>query len=316
MRKRSHPLVLAGMVLALGIMSVSGQIILPLYSIKISATPKTVTVGETVNISGNLTRILIFPPSPVSGQTVAIQARPLGGTVTTNVTRVTAADGTFSFAWTPNKDGTYEIYATWGGYTSNVERVTVNPPPFPWELVIGAAVGAVAVVAVVFFLMKRPKTPKPSKLRLTADPKVIFADGRSTSRVTVELLDGSNKPMAAEEDREVILSASDGTIAGRVMIPRGQSSAVAALTSSMRIGTVAVSAESGRLQGDRTEVTLKEKRRFCMHCGERMPIDARSCPRCGNLPPSGVDTKACKNCNEVIPVVAKYCGSCGAGQPS
>jgi len=39
------------------------------------------------------------------------------------------------------------------------------------------------------------------------------------------------------------------------------------------------------------------------------------CPKCGRMPPSGVDVKECRNCGEVIPVVAKFCGECGAGQP-
>jgi ribosomal protein L40E/uncharacterized protein YceK len=60
----------------------------------------------------------------------------------------------------------------------------------------------------------------------------------------------------------------------------------------------------------------KEKKRFCMHCGTSMPLEAEVCPKCGKTPPSGVDVKTCKNCNAVIPIVAKFCAECGASQPA
>jgi len=123
-------------------------------------------------------------------------------------------------------------------------------------------------------------------------------------------------PVATEVDRDVALIATEGRIAGAVVIPKGKSSVKTALTSSTTIGTVAVSASSRDLRGARVEVAFREKKRYCMHCGQRMLLEARVCPSCGNAPPSGVDVKACKNCGSVIPIVAKFCSECGASQPT
>jgi hypothetical protein len=55
--------------------------------------------------------------------------------------------------------------------------------------------------------------------------------------------------------------------------------------------------------------------RFCMHCGAPMGAYVSNCTSCGNVPPSGVDTKECLSCHTVIPESAKFCHKCSARQP-
>jgi ribosomal protein L40E len=187
-------------------------------------------------------------------------------------------------------------------------------------IAIGGAIAAIAIVAAL--LMRRPKKPapppkpKPTALRISANPTEILADGRSSSQLTIELLDEAGKPLASERDVEILLSATSGRVEGSVVLPKGQSFVTATLTSSTTVGKVIVSASSKDLRGASAEVIFREKRRYCMHCGQRMPLDAKVCPSCGNAPPSGVDVKVCRNCGSVIPVVAKFCSECGAGQPT
>jgi len=280
----------------------------------------SVPIGNSIVIEGSI--------SPVrGGVTVTIQYRPSGGSWSTLTTVITDAAGSYTYTWTPSTQGTYEVKTRWGGDAttqpdeSDVRTVTVQAAPFPipMELLIGLVGAGAAAVALVAYLKKRPKKPKkpqPSGLKISADPREILADGKATSDLTIELVDAEGNPISTEEDREVSLSTTEGRIAGSVAIPKGRSSVRTALTSSTTIGIVAVSASSRDLRGARTEVTFKEKKRYCMHCGQRMPLDARICPSCGNIPPSGVDTKVCRNCKSIIPIVAKFCSECGAGQPT
>jgi len=76
-----------------------------------------------------------------------------------------------------------------------------------------------------------------------------------------------------------------------------------------------VKAEAEGLRAGSGSFSVVEKKRYCMHCGAQMSTGENLCPKCGRMPPSGVDVKECRNCGEVIPVVAKFCGECGAGQP-
>ncbi len=318
MRKRSFLFILPLIALSVCIAQVSAQVIFLPYSLSISLDPTTVTVGEAVTISGRLRNKLLIGSPGVPDQTVSIETRVEGEEAWTTVGEdVTDSEGFYLFTWTPSIEGDYEVRAAFGNTRSDVMVVTVNPAPLPMELIIGAAAAVVVVVVVVIvYLKRRPKKLKPAALRIVAEPETIFADGKSTSNLSIELLDQDGNPLVTEEDREVSLYATEGHIVKQVTIPKGKTSVGTTLTSSASIGTVVITADSGRLAGGRTEVTFKEKKRYCMHCGERMPIEARSCPRCGNAPPSGVDTKVCSNCGEVIPIVAKYCGECGASQPT
>jgi ribosomal protein L40E len=164
--------------------------------------------------------------------------------------------------------------------------------------------------------MKRPKKPPaPAKLRITAEPTSIVADGATKSVITMQLLDKKGKPIAAIADTQVQVSAAKGKLQPAVVtIPKGKDTEKAFLISSTETGPAPVSAAAEGLKSITITLNFLEKSRYCMHCGTLMPPKAKACKNCGKLPPAGVDTKLCQNCDAVIPVVAKFCSECGAGQ--
>ncbi|MBS7648799.1 PQQ-binding-like beta-propeller repeat protein [Candidatus Bathyarchaeota archaeon] len=294
-------------------------------TITVELSPSTLTmsvsqtrtnIGSTVTIEGNL--------SPArSGASIIIQWRRGGETTWSTLTTVTTdAAGHYTYAWRPDAEGSFELRAYWQGDASTLagqsdaQLITVEPSPplITTELLIAIIAVAGVAAAAILYIMRRPKKPKPSGLRLTANPKEIFADGESTSNITVELVDAQGNQIPAERDTSVSFNATDGRIVGSITIPKGRSSATVILTSSTKIGTISVKASARGLMDARTEVIFKEKKRYCMYCGRRMPLEAKICPSCGNAPPSGVDTKICKNCGTIIPEVARFCRECGASQ--
>ena len=80
-------------------------------------------------------------------------------------------------------------------------------------------------------------------------------------------------------------------------------------------GTAIITASIGPLKGEGKIVFAELPKKYCMHCGPPMAIQPKSCPVCGNVPPSGVDTRQCSTCNAVLPLTAKFCDKCGAKQP-
>jgi len=100
-----------------------------------------------------------------------------------------------------------------------------------------------------------------------------------------------------------------------VTLPKGKDTGKTILVFSTESGEGTVSVEAKGLKSSGVQLNFVEKKRYRMHCGVIMPFTAKLCPKCGQAPPAGVDTKACKNCKAVIPVVAKFCAECGASQP-
>jgi hypothetical protein len=80
----------------------------------------------------------------------------------------------------------------------------------------------------------------------------------------------------------------------------------ASLTSSVKVGMVNVSASARDLAGAQTNVYFTEKKRYCMICGQRMPVDARHATL--RLRAASGATKGLPNCGAVIPIVAKFSG--------
>lgn len=183
-------------------------------------------------------------------------------------------------------------------------------------LILGIGIPGACIAGIVFFLSWTPPV-KPSLVALKAEPEEIIADGKSTSTLIIELLDKQGNPMPAPADTEVVVGATRGKLEKQVVkIPKGEQAGRTILVSSQETGPVTLSVDASGLESLSLTLNFIEKPRFCMHCGARMSTKDRSCPKCGNYPPSGVDTKNCMNCNEVIPIVAKFCGQCGASQPS
>lgn len=59
-----------------------------------------------------------------------------------------------------------------------------------------------------------------------------------------------------------------------------------------------------------------QKKRFCMNCGMRMPLEAKRCPVCGTGVVIGEPMVICKNCGARILYIAKFCSECGTRQPT
>jgi branched-chain amino acid transport system substrate-binding protein len=224
---------------------------------------------------------------------------------------------------------------------------------FPW-LPIVLALGAVAAAAAYLYLQKmkpRVKVRKPADFDIGIEPEEIPADGKSTSIIKIGLLDDAGKPFEATKDMAVTISASGGVVVSssevkrdevtgattitdsvkqaiegllsrreeagmRISIKQGETSVEAAIVSSLEVGDVTLSVSAPGIRRRTMRMRFTEKRRYCMHCGASMSILDRACPKCGLMPPSGIDVKSCPNCGEVIPSVAKFCSECGAGQPT
>ena len=75
-------------------------------SITITLSSDTIALGETVTISGKIT--------PSVSTTVTIEYREKGGSWSILKT-VTATNGRYSYKWTPDKGGEYELRASWPG---------------------------------------------------------------------------------------------------------------------------------------------------------------------------------------------------------
>jgi len=228
-----------------------------------------------------------------------------------NPTHTYASAGTFTVTLTVTDDR--------GGTQTETMSVVVEPKPgLPLALILGALVIVGAAAGYYFLVLKKKeeKGPTPTSLRVTSDPAGVPADGRSTAKITVTILDEAGNPVEATKLTAVALQATIGAVSSSITIAEGASEGVARFTAGFELGSSTVSAEAEGLRPGRASVSLVEKKRYCMHCGAQMSIHDNTCPKCGKMPPSGVDVKECKNCGDVIPIVAKFCGECGASQPT
>jgi PKD repeat protein/RNA polymerase subunit RPABC4/transcription elongation factor Spt4 len=218
-------------------------------------------------------------------------------------------------------EGTYTVTLTVTddreGTDTATFTITVEPKPFPILLLVGALVVVGGAAGGYYFLVMKKKKPviKATALRVTVDPSDVPGDGRSTAQVKVEVLDNAGAPIAVDKHTVVSLSTTLGTVKSPLTIVEGKSEGRATLTAGFELGASSVKAEAEGLRAGSGSFSVVEKKRYCMHCGAQMSTGDNLCPKCGRMPPSGVDVKECRNCGEVIPVVAKFCGECGAGQP-
>ena len=98
-------------------------------------------------------------------------------------------------------------------------------------------------------LMKIPEI----KLKLSAEPAEIPADGVSKSTITIRIEDNNGIPIPVPEDVMVELATDNGTIESPVKIPAGHAAVKTTLTSSTVRGTATVEAKAIFLKGS-TEV--------------------------------------------------------------
>ena len=86
-------------------------------TISLALSSTTAGLGWNVTINGNIdpTRANV---------TVTIEYRPSGGTWTTLATRTTDSNSNYSYTWTPQTAGTYEIRARWEGDTNTLGDIS------------------------------------------------------------------------------------------------------------------------------------------------------------------------------------------------
>jgi len=90
------------------------------------------------------------------------------------------------------------------------------------------------------------------KLKLSAEPTEITADGKSRSTITIRVEDNNGIPIPVPEDVTVELVTNIGTIESPVKIPAGPALVTTTLTSSTVEGTATVEAKALFLKGGTT----------------------------------------------------------------
>ena len=146
-------------------------------------------------------------------------------------------------------------------------------------------------------------------------PTEIPADGNSTATIILKIKDRNGMYLAYLDEKIINLTTTLGTVPAIVKVEPKAMSGTATITSGDKKGTALIKARTGDIAGE-GKIQFKEiGKRYCMHCGVSMEMEAPSCPNCGKIPPSGVDTKQCSTCNSVLPLSAKFCDKCGARQP-
>ncbi|WP_230741167.1 PKD domain-containing protein [Methanooceanicella nereidis] len=153
-------------------------------------------------------------------------------------------------------------------------------------------------------------------IEMSASPDSIPADGKSSANITIKFKDGEGSYFSWIEEKNVDIKTTLGTIPGTVKISPKTPEVTTSVTSGEVSGTAIITAASGDIKGETKVVFKGLPKRFCMHCGAPMELEAPSCHKCGLTPPSGVDVKVCPTCETVLPEAAKFCYSCGARQPN
>lgn len=215
----------------------------------------------------------------------------------------------------PGSDVEVEMKATAGTIKNVVlpssrdfaEATLIAPREFGQATVSATANNKTANATVNF-------TYKHATFDVSVTPDSIPSDGRSSANVKLQIKDENGSVIAPIVELTADLKTTLGTITSPVRVPSKATEANATITAGEVSGTAVIYVVSGDIKGE-GKVSFKGlPKRFCMHCGTRMDMDAASCPKCGLTPPSGVDTKACPTCSTVIPEAAKYCYNCGARQ--
>ncbi|GEM_PF-1830340 len=151
-------------------------------------------------------------------------------------------------------------------------------------------------------------------LDLEIDKAEIPADGKSQAIVSIMVKCADGVHILSQSERTILLETTRGEITSPVKIPPRTMAGTATLTAGDRSGTAVITATSGPLKGEAKIVFAETEKRHCMWCGTPMEMEADKCPKCGKIPPSGVDTKQCGACNSVLPLSARFCDKCGAKQ--
>ncbi len=152
-------------------------------------------------------------------------------------------------------------------------------------------------------------------LEVTASPETIPASGDVSANIRIRVRDRNGNYAAPLQDMMIALTSTLGKVNGSVKIPARSTEVYATITPGDKSGVSIITAVSSPYRGKGKINFQGMAWRFCMHCGATMTMEAARCPKCGQVPPSGVDVKLCTTCSALIPESAKYCDKCGARQP-
>jgi len=127
----------------------------------------SITLGDNVTISGNVTAN--DPTNPLRPNVnVMIQCKVSGAETWTWLANVTTdSDGIYSYVWTPDAAGTYEVMASWDGddatfgNQSHMLTLTVQEAPagIPLTVVVAAVVAIVIIAAAIVVYFVRFRKP-------------------------------------------------------------------------------------------------------------------------------------------------------------
>jgi hypothetical protein len=123
-------------------------------NISIALSSGDIALGENITISGKITPLQ-------QNVTVTIECKPSGGTWTTIENVTTNSNSNYSYPWTPETAGTYEVKAKWYGnpYTygaeSDVLTLTVKGAQgISLEIILAVVVAIIIIAAVVIYFVK------------------------------------------------------------------------------------------------------------------------------------------------------------------
>jgi hypothetical protein len=129
-------------------------------TISMTLNSTSVTLGSTVTISGAIDPLR-------AGVSVTIEYKSSGGTWSTLATVTTNQNGNYTYPWTPETVGTYELKASWEGDDitlgdeSDIQTLTVEEvraegiDPY---LLVAAVVAIIIIVAIVVYFVKVRKS--------------------------------------------------------------------------------------------------------------------------------------------------------------
>jgi hypothetical protein len=152
--------------------------------ITLSLTPEIVTQGESVAING------VIEPAISINITLFIK-RPDG--TTENKTVTSTSSGTFTFSFTPDTAGTWQVTAKWDGnatytaYTSLAATVTAKPIDMSWAyaltgLGIGIAALALGLIITLYYFMRRRRAAAAEKATAPTTPTTPTAATETTTK--------------------------------------------------------------------------------------------------------------------------------------
>jgi ribosomal protein L40E len=210
--------------------------------------------------------------------------------------------------------------------TNDVNIIVTNGSS-DWTLIAIALIILIFVGVGVFLWNKGRKKvsvdndsePEGKSIEVIITPALIEAGEKSSATVTLKVIDKFGNPISSSKEKTVNLTTTLGSISKNVVIPPK----TIAGTTVMKVGKIpgityihASISEKGKeeIKGKGELEITEGTKRYCMHCGTKMLIDAQTCNMCGKTPPSDVETKVC-SCNVILPQIAKYCDKCGARQP-